>query len=229
MPTLAQIVNDNPNAARVLERHRLDYCCGGRQTLESACEAGGVDIEVVLQDLAAQPTAEGDWVNLGIAELVDHIESTHHRYLHEELPRLVALATKVRDVHSERHPELTEVARVVTALHHELEPHMLKEEQVLFPMIRELAASEGVPSFHCGSLANPIRVMLVEHDQAGELLDELRTLTGDHQPPADACGSYKALYSGIEQVEADTHLHVHKENNLLFPTVIDVEHRRSAP
>jgi regulator of cell morphogenesis and NO signaling len=202
----------------VLERHRLDYCCGGRSTLRAACEARGLDPAAVLDELAGLDQGPvPDWAAMGPAELVEHLESTHHRYLHEELPRLSALADKVADVHGGRHPELAAVRDTFGELRDDLEPHLMKEEQVLFPMIRALAGVEGTaPTLHCGSIANPIRVMRAEHDAAGALLERLRTLTDDYSPPGDACASYRSLYERLEALEADTHLHVHKENNVLF-------------
>ena len=223
-PTLAALVTANPVTARILERHQLDYCCGGSRSLEEACVEREIDPAAVLAELEGlQPAAAPEWTTMTVAALVDHIESTHHRFLHEELPRLAALTDKVVDVHGSRHPELHNVKISFTALRDDLEPHLMKEEQVLFPMIRELAAATTVPTFHCGTLANPIRMMLLEHDRAGELLAELRELTTGFEPPTDACASYQALYRGLAEVEADTHLHVHKENNVLFPAVLALE------
>lgn len=231
--TLAEIVNDHPDLARELERRSLDYCCGGRRTLAEACEEAGLDPTSTAADLtaAASETEPAPWADLGLAALVDHLEATHHRYLHDELPRLGTLVDKVHGVHGTRHPELSDVRTTYAALRADLEPHLMKEEQVLFPMIRELAAAgDGpAPSFHCGSLANPISVMLAEHDRAGDLLARLRELTGGYTPPDDACASYTALYAGLEQLEADTHLHVHKENNLLFPAVTRLEATATPP
>jgi len=226
--TLAQIVTDNPAAARILERHHLDYCCGGQRTLERACADAGTDVDVVRHDLATEVTPGPmlDRPPLTPSELVDHLEVTHHRYLRGELPRLSALANKVLDVHGTRHPELREVATLVDELRADLEPHLAKEEQVLFPMIRALATEAAVPAFHCGSVANPISRMLAEHDHTGELLVELHTATGGYRAPADACASFRALYAGLAELEADTHLHVHKENNLLFPAVLHLEQER---
>jgi regulator of cell morphogenesis and NO signaling len=223
--TLASFVDEQPDAARVLERHQLDYCCGGQQSLGDACRAAGVDPQVVLDDLAALGAADepAPWTTMSAAELVDHLEATHHRYLHEELPRLSALADKVAGVHRDRHPELDAVQAAFIAVREDLQPHLAKEERILFPMIRELAAATEAPQFHCGSLANPIRVMMMEHDHAGALLAELRAASGDYQIPDDACASYDALYRGLEQLEADTHLHIHKENNVLFPMVVALE------
>ena len=224
--TLAAIVDANPDSVRILEHHNLDYCCGGQRTLEAACAEHGIDVAAVLAELATIPTAgEAAWATMGPAELVDHLEATHHRYLHEELPRLAELAQKVAGVHGDHHPELHQVAGTYAELQADLEPHLMKEERVLFPMIRELAQATSAPSFHCGSVANPIRMMLIEHDRAGELLATLRQLTDGYQPPADGCASYQALYRGLEQLEADTHLHVHKENNVLFPAVLALENR----
>jgi regulator of cell morphogenesis and NO signaling len=225
---LADIVTAEPSLARELERLGLDYCCGGTQTLEQACAANDLDTRAVVGDLVAasrpQSTVEA-WTTMDAARLVDHIESTHHRYLDDELPRLTELAHKVVGVHASRHRELREVATVLGELRADLEPHLLKEERVLFPMIRELATATTLPAFHCGSIRNPITVMMAEHDTAGDLLDRLRDATHDYEPPSDACASYTALYRGLSRLEADTHLHVHKENNVLFPMVEAIESR----
>jgi regulator of cell morphogenesis and NO signaling len=159
------------------------------------------------------------WTTNDAVQLVEHLEASHHRYLWDELPRLTALMDKVRRVHGSRHPELHDVAACLNELRAELEPRLRKEERVLFPMIRELATATSPPAFACGSIRTPISVMLAEHDHAGELLARPRRLTGGYQPPAEACASYTALYVGLGELEADTHLHVHKENNVLFPMV----------
>lgn len=225
--TLAALVDEHPAVAHELERLGLDYCCGGRRSLGDACAGAGLDaheVVALLRDAdAAAPDRPAPWVGLGPAELVDHLEAVHHRPLDAELPRLAALSEKVRDVHGDRHPELVDVDATLTELRADLEPHLRKEEVVLFPMIRELATADVAPSFHCGTLRNPISVMLVEHDRAGELLHRMRTLTGGYAPPDDACASYRALYEGLADLEADTHLHVHKENNVLFPMVLELE------
>lgn len=223
--TLGDLVTRQHRLARELERRGLDYCCGGRQTLEEACRAADLDPAVVAEELAAavgEDDDEAPWATMGVVELVDHIVETHHRFLWDELPRLEALAEKVADVHGERHPELADVYRLVMALRLELEPHLTREESILFPHIRDLVTT-GATSFHCGSLANPISVMLVDHDRAAELLGRLRAVTGGYGVPGDACASYRACYEGLAEVEADIHLHVHKENNLLFPAVVRLE------
>lgn len=224
--TLAELVTRRPALARELERRSLDYCCGGRRTLAEACASEGLDVEETAAALGAVGADDvASWADAGPAELVDHLEATHHAYLHDELPRLSALAAKVARVHGGRHPELIEVQRTYAELRGDLEPHLAKEERVLFPMIRELAGSDAAPAFHCGSVRNPISVMLREHDRAGELLAALRAITEGYAVPDDACASYTALYAALAELESDTHLHVHKENNLLFPAVLELEAR----
>jgi regulator of cell morphogenesis and NO signaling len=215
--TLGDIVAERPGRARVLERAGLDYCCHGRRTLADAATDADLDAAALALELAQVDDPVGADVDaLGPVELVDHIVATHHEYLHDELPLLHALASRVRDVHSARHPELHEVARLVAALRADLEPHLAKEEQVLFPAIRRLADG-GLPPF--GPITSPIRVMEAEHEQAGELLVELRAASGGYQPPEDACASYRQLYERLASLEADTHRHIHLENNVLFPAV----------
>ncbi len=224
--TLADLINRFPSLARGLERRGLDYCCGGHRTLAEACRPLGLDAGETARELSEEFAAEqeeGYWVEMGPVELVDHLEATHHIYLHEELPRLGALADKVEATHGVNHPELLDVVNTFRALRADLEPHLMKEERVLFPMVRELAAAEGLPSFHCGSINNPISAMVFEHQGAGRLLDQLVDLTDGFQPPADSCASYKAFYQGLAELSADTRMHIHKENNSLFPTVLRIE------
>ena len=230
--TLAEVVTEHPRLARELERRGLDYCCAGRRTVAEASLAAGLDPGPVVDGLVAATAGEAagpeePWATMGVVDLVDHIVATHHRYLWDELPRLTALVAKVAEVHGDRHPELADVARLLAALRADIEPHLTKEERVLFPMIRELAGADALPSVRRGGLAQPISVMLVEHDRVGELLAELRTTTGGFAVPADGCVSFQACYQGLADLEADTHLHVHKENNLLFPAVVRLEQGRA--
>jgi regulator of cell morphogenesis and NO signaling len=227
--TLAAVVDAHPGLAREFERRNLDYCCGGRRTLADACDRLGLDPTQVADELAAaiEPSAPAEWSTMTADALVDHLENSHHRYLWDEMPRVIALADKIVSVHGRRHPELSEIAACFAALRADLEPHMLKEERVLFPMVRELAASSRLPSFHCGTLRNPISVMLAEHDAVGDLLARLRRLTDGYSPPPDGCATYAACFAAMAELEADTHLHIHKENNVLFPLVVRLEAERA--
>ncbi len=228
--TLAEAVDAFPQLAREFERRGLDYCCGGRRTLGEACALIGLDPEATVAELSVAEATSGaaEWATMTADVLVAHLEATHHRYLWDEMPRVTALVDKIVAVHGARHPELVAVAACFAQVCADLGPHMLKEERMLFPMIRELATSTGMPSFHCGSLRNPISVMLSEHDAVGDLLTRLRHLTDGYAPPADGCASYVACFAAMEELEADTHLHIHKENNVLFPLVVDLEAERAA-
>jgi len=161
-----------------------------------------------------------------LTALADHIEATHHAYLRTELPRLCTLTSKVASVHGDKDVRLAAVRDTLAALAAEMGQHMLKEERILFPMIRQLDASESVPAFHCGSLANPIGQMELEHDQAGAALVQLRALTDGFNPPEWACNTYRAMLDALAHLEQDLHQHVHKENNILFPRAIELEIQR---
>jgi regulator of cell morphogenesis and NO signaling len=218
--TLGELVAERPRRAAVLERRGIDYCCAGRRTLAEACEAAGLDAGEVAAALDAADDDPLDGADrLGPADLVDHILERHHRYLHDELPALEALATKVRDVHAGRHPELERVAALVVALRADLEPHLAREEHTLFPAVRRLLADPAAPP-GSGAIVDPIRTMTAQHDTAGELLAALRSASAGYEVPADGCASYHALYARLAAVEADTHRHVHLENNVLFPAVL---------
>jgi regulator of cell morphogenesis and NO signaling len=222
--TLATVVRAHPGVVRELERRGLDYCCHGDQTLADACRAADLDPAILLADLeGARTNTVEAWADLSPAELVDHIVTVHHRYLWDELPRLANLADKVLAAHGARHPELVGVAESFATVRADLEPHLRKEEQVLFPMIRTLGTASSPPQFHCGRITNPIAVMMQEHEQAGDLLAQLRAATGGYRTPADGCASYHALYDGLAHLEGDTHLHIFKENNVLFPAVVRLE------
>ncbi len=171
-------------------------------------------------------TDTADWTALSAPEMVDHLEETHHEYLKAALPSLGTLVESVQARHADDHPELVDVAAVFRELRADLEPHLMKEEQILFPMVRELFASESLPQFHCGSLQNPIRVMEFEHDRAGTLLARLRSLTSVFTPPSEADDDWVALYAGLAELETDTLLHIRKENDTLFPAVVVEELRR---
>jgi regulator of cell morphogenesis and NO signaling len=227
--SLGELVTRYPSIAREFEIRGLDYCCGGATSLELACRANGLDPTTVVSELTAAVVDDvpAVWSTMGLVQLVDHIEAVHHRYLWDELPRVSALMDKVVGVHGDRHPELVEAGACLVEIRADLEPHMHREEQVLFPAIRELATAAECPAFRFGSIGNPISVMLREHDAVGGLLLRLRRLTGDYSTPIDGCASYHALYDALADLEADTHLHVHKENNALFPVVVDLERRLS--
>ena len=218
--TLGDLVAEAPGRAAVLDRLGLDYCCKGQRSLADACIEAGLDHDAVAIALDAAVPQPVDHP-IEPAALADHIEATHHAYLHAELPELDALAAKVASVHGERHPELAEVHRLVVALRLDLEPHLLKEERVLFPAIRALV--DGAREFPFGTVQNPIRMMSMEHERAGELLAALRDVSSGYWVPEDGCASYRSLYERLAALEFDTHRHIHLESNVLFPAAVALE------
>jgi regulator of cell morphogenesis and NO signaling len=230
--TLGHLVRTRPGVAKVLDHLGLDFCCHGDRTLAKACAVAGLNLPEAIAAITATPPAGGHegWAQLTAGPLSEHIQAVHHHYLDEELPALVALAAKVANVHAARHPELAEVDALIEDLRADLVPHLAKEDRVLFPAIRALEA--GPAHFGFGSIGNPIRVMTAEHETVGDLLRRLRAATVDYQVPSDGCASYQLLYQRLEALEADTHLHVFKENAVLFPLAQQLEvdrHEATAP
>lgn len=219
--TVGELVRERPARSRVFENYGIDYCCGGRKPLGQACAERQVPAETVLDALAqldASPgSSEIDWATRPMSALIDHIVASHHAYLWKELPRLEYLVGRVVAAHGERHPELPHVQQVFGGLKQELESHLMKEERILFPLIRQLEAAQERFTAHCGSVNNPILMMEHEHDGAGHALERLRSLTSGFIVPDGACNTYRAMLSGLAELEGDLHQHIHKENNILFP------------
>jgi regulator of cell morphogenesis and NO signaling len=211
------IAAEHPLATRVFARHGIDFCCGGGRPLEAVCEEKGLEpavvLEEILKEIAATSGFSESWSEAPLDHLMDHILHAYHKPLWEELPRLDAMARKVLEVHHDKNPEgLTELVRVYGALRAELEQHMMKEEQILFPMVRR---GQGIMA------SGPISVMEYEHEAAGEALRRLRVLTSDYEVPAEACNTWRALWHGLAALETELHEHIHLENNILFPRALD--------
>jgi regulator of cell morphogenesis and NO signaling len=221
---IGDIVAAHPALARLFEELHIDYCCGGKQTLAAASTSRGLSVQTVIAMLGAATAtltagpAEVDAAAMSLTELADHIERTHHHYLKEELPRLVEMADRVSRKHGWRDSRLGEIAATVQGLVHEMFSHMEKEERILFPLVRQM--DSGLPGGFQGSLADPIRQMEAEHDDAGNAIARLRELTDGFRPDTEACNTHRALLAGLAELEADLHRHVHKENNILFPRAL---------
>ena len=228
--TVGSLVAKQPGLSRVFEQAGIDYCCGGKIPLDQACRKKGIDPQQLLARLekAAATTgpADVDAATMSLTGLADHIETSHHAFLRTELPRLDVMTQKVATVHGAHDVRLAQIRDTYAGLAAEMTRHMMKEEQILFPMIRQLAASPTVPAFHCGSLANPIRQMEMEHDQAGLALAKMRQLSDGFTPPDWACNTYRAMLDALAHLEHDLHQHVHKENNILFPRAVALESER---
>ncbi len=212
--TLAELATVHPSASRVFHRYGLDFCCGGRRPLSDVCRERGLDEAVLLEAIERESNAEGSetrWDTAPIPELVAFIVSRYHERLRDELPQLVALASKVETKHAEKASCPRGLTMHLTAMHENVLMHLGKEEKVLFPLILD-----GMGRMAAG----PIRVMEQEHDDHREALLQTRALTDDFTPPAEACTSWRALYLRLDALEADLMEHIHLENNVLFPRVL---------
>lgn len=218
---VAEIAAALPHSIAVFQRVGIDFCCGGNKPLVAACEEQGLAYPEVAQAITAagaERPVERDWTRETLTSLADHIVERYHEPLADELPRLQQMAARVRQAHAGKAPALVEgLQLLLSELAADLEAHMQKEEAVLFPAIRavEAAAGRGEPA--APRLAAPIHVMEREHDRAGMLLAQLRRLTDDYVAPEWACRTFRGLYQGLEALELEMHVHVHLENNVLFP------------
>jgi len=220
--TVGEIVATNPNLSRVFQAHDIGFCCQGKLTLRKACERNEVDLETVLADLEAEaertPADLENPAALSLGELTRHIVETHHGFLRSELPRIHAMAERVAQVHGGHTPSLVEVYQVFTEMGRELAAHAQKEEEALFPVIRELEHETGESA---ADLAEPVACMMDEHESTTAAIARLRELTDGYRPPADACNTYRALFAGLADFETDTVRHIHLENDVLFPRVLE--------
>lgn len=221
--TVAEIAVELPRSIPYFEERGIDYCCGGRKSLQEACSKAGIRVEEALWSLekiaekAEGQDAQTQWPSLG--SLIQHLLDKHHAFTREQLALAGKLGAKVLAVHGKHHPELGAINRVFNEMAEELQHHLLKEEQVAFPALMGLEEKGGTgmpfpfPVFQNG----PQRVLLGDHEATGEQLRDLRRLTGDYTAPADACVTFRAFYQGLADLEADLHRHIHLENNILFP------------
>lgn len=211
--TLGSLATRYPSATAVFLRHRLDFCCRGRDTLSDACRSAGLDPAAIVAEMEAHDADEDQeqphWDIRPIPELVDHILGRYHEPLRHDLPALIDAARKVERVHRDKPSCPHGLAEHLARARSELEEHMGKEEQVLFPALRS--------GSHGQAMHMPIRVMMQEHEDHGVSLRRIRELTSDLEAPADACGTWRALYAALGQLEADLMEHIHLENNVLFP------------
>jgi regulator of cell morphogenesis and NO signaling len=216
---VAEIAATEPATIKVFQRHQIDFCCGGKIPLAAACARHGIDPDTLLAELrAVQLTSDdpADWDNATLTELIAHIQGRYHAPLRAELPRLAEMLAKVVRRHGDRLPEtLLPLQSTFQRLQGELLDHMAKEDTVLFPAIMAAEAAHDTEPW--GWIGRPMDVMETEHESAGAALATLRALTRGYAPPEDACPTFRGLYYGLAELERDMHLHVHLENNVLFP------------
>jgi regulator of cell morphogenesis and NO signaling len=233
--TVAEIATVTPATIRVFQQHQIDFCCGGKVPLTQACSAHGLDLDTILGDLqaaVAPAAAEPTWADATLKALVAHIQARYHRPLRLELPRLEVMLDKVVSRHGDRLPDvLLPLQKTFKRLREELLDHMSREDRVLFPVIVALEAGDAVPRADATAwIQSPIAVMESDHEAAGAALAFIRQTTGGFTPPDWACPTFRGLYYGLAQLETDMHLHVHLENNILFPRAAALaESRRARP
>lgn len=223
--TLGDIVSGNHQAAMILEMHGLDYCCGGRNTLERACRLHQVDMRRVLAELERLQPVPDPVVSHDPLDLIEHIIDRHHAYIRRAIPSIRTHLARAIRAHGSRHPELSEVAYIFNQLAEELLLHLTREERMLFPSIRSIVESIRLrePPKMRNSVQNPIFTMEVQHQHAGDKLAMIRALTFDYEPPDDACTTYRLVDVELQEFERDLHRHVHLENNVLFPRAVSLE------
>ena len=225
--TIGEIAAENPAAIAVFERFGMDYCCGGRRPLDQACAEAGISVDEfgrALNATAPLPELGLDWSTRSLTDLHAYLVARFHVHAREELQVLQTLSAKVVSVHGRNHPELLRIDALVEALQQDMLPHMVKEEMVLFPYVDQLETSDVPPGSCFGTIENPIRVMLLEHEAVGDLLRDLRANSDEYTPPDDACFSYRELYRRLAAFERETHEHIHLENNVYFPRAVELEH-----
>ncbi|MBC8369188.1 MAG: iron-sulfur cluster repair di-iron protein [Planctomycetes bacterium] len=220
--SLGELVTERPTRSRVFEQYKLDYCCGGGVSLERACEKRGLDVNEIIAQLEDEGNVSEDQIDLSsmnLEQLCDHIESTHHEFMKAEMPKVREIISRVVEVHGERLPWLAEFGQIFKALDVEISEHLMKEEQVLFPMLRSMSRGE-IPEHQACGVQSPIAVMEMEHDNAGDALARLSELSSGYDIPDDACNKFRAVMTRMAEIQEDLHRHIHKENSVLHPMAL---------
>ena len=230
--TLGEIASKDLRKAEVFKKYGLDFCCGGKKTVKEACAEKGIDVTKVEQELqtadknisTARPLPYNDW---SLDFLADYIVNTHHSYVKKTIPDLRVYASKVASVHGNRHPELLAISQLTDEVCNELSSHLIKEETILFPYIKQIVNSKNngtpVQNKNFNTIQNPINMMEHEHEVVGKNLDKMRQLSNNYSLPEDACASYSYLFKTLDEFENDLHIHIHLENNILFPKALALE------
>lgn len=229
--TIGDLVAKDFRKAEVFKKYGIDFCCGGKKTVEEACIEKNISPDDLEKDLRKldmlENSKENDFLQWELSFLADYIVSKHHNYVKQSLPVLSAYIQRVIEVHGGKHPELAKIGTHFSSLSQELLEHTKKEEQILFPYIKqmEIALKFSIPLSEAkfGSVQNPIELMEEEHENAGNELESIRQLTDNYNPPQDACTTYRVMYEKFKEFEEDLHQHIHLENNILFPKAIKME------
>lgn len=229
---IGELVANDYRTAPVFKKHNIDFCCNGNRSIAEACEKKKIDSNDLIQQLEQATSANNassvDYNSWPLDLLADYIEKKHHRYVESRSQEIKPFLEKIIRVHGERHPELIETGKLFNESVGKLAMHMKKEELMLFPFIRRMVkAEQDKTSVQApfGSVQNPIKAMMHDHDGEGERFRKIASLTNDYNPPADACNTYRVTFSMLKEFEEDLHLHIHLENNILFPKAISMEEK----
>jgi regulator of cell morphogenesis and NO signaling len=228
------IVAQDYRAASIFEREGIDFCCSGNRTIEAACNDRQLPIAALIEELqqtigdgTEKKDAAADYNSWPIELLADYIEQKHHRYVTTQIPVIKSMVEKIVRVHGSRHPELAEIQTNFDACAGELAVHMKKEELMLFPYIRKMVHAKQAGHYQVaspfGTVKNPIATMMHDHDAEGERFRKIKTLSNSYTAPADGCNTYRAAFATLQAFENDLHLHIHLENNILFPKAVELE------
>lgn len=228
---IGKIVAENYKAASVFKSYNIDFCCNGNRSIAAASKEKNIDENLILQQLSEVLDKKGDseidFKSWSIDLLADYIEKKHHRYVREKTAEITPYLAKIADVHGDRHPELYEIKELFAQSAADLSAHMIKEENILFPLIREMvdkkARGEKLTRPPFGSIENPIKAMQIEHDNEGVRFRRISELSNNYETPQDGCNTYRVTLNLLKEFEDDLHRHIHLENNILFPAAIEFE------
>ena len=230
--TIGEMVADDFRTASVFSANKIDFCCKGNRTLDEVCSQKGLDVYEVLAQLEKATASNNNTIDFNTWELdllIDYIEKKHHRYVEEKAPILLSFLLKLEQVHGAAHPELFEIKNLFKRTADELTQHMKKEELILFPHIKQMVEAArnktplSAPGF--GTVANPIAMMMEEHENEGNRFEKIVAISNNYTPPADGCNTYKVTFQMLQEFESDLHTHIHLENNILFPKAIVLQEK----
>lgn len=229
---VGDVVSRHAPLADLFEKHHIDFCCGGAQTIEEACTGKNLEPDALIEEIKAAWTnreadpAQPRFNEMELDELSDYIVEKHHSYVAEAIPLVTEYLERTAHAHGDNHPELHQIKALFKASAGQLAQHMQKEEMVLFPRVKHLIrlkkTGQRLP-VQPGAVASPIEVMMQEHAAEGERFEEIRRLSAHYTVPADACSTFQAAYRKLEEFELDLHRHIHLENNILFPKALALE------
>ncbi|GGG57964.1 iron-sulfur cluster repair di-iron protein [Bizionia arctica] len=228
---IGEFVAQDYRTAAIFSKYGIDFCCKGHRTIEEVCTKNDIDSNLLLTDLekalSTNTDQSIDYKSWPLDLLAEYIEKKHHRYVEEKTPVIRQFLDKLCKVHGSTHPELFKINELFTASTGELASHMKKEELILFPFIKKMVKAKldqgAIVSPQFGTVANPIATMMQEHENEGERFRQIAELTDNYNPPADACNTYKVTFAMLDEFEKDLHLHIHLENNILFPEAAKLE------